>query len=94
MVFRVQKVEEQGDLVVYTLSGRIQSGQLEELRTLLQGEERKVILYLDELSLVSHEGVSFLAHCEANGVELRNCPAYVRKWIEQEPTPGSGAMEK
>jgi len=28
--------------------------------------------------------VRFLAHCEADGVKLDNCPAYIREWIEKE----------
>jgi hypothetical protein len=28
--------------------------------------------------------VKLLALTEARGVELRNCPAYIREWIERE----------
>jgi len=28
--------------------------------------------------------VQFLAGCEAGGMTLENCPAYVRKWIDQQ----------
>jgi hypothetical protein len=27
--------------------------------------------------------VKFLAICEVDGIELRNCPSYVREWIEK-----------
>jgi len=28
--------------------------------------------------------VRFLALCESNGIELRNCPLYMREWIFRE----------
>jgi len=28
--------------------------------------------------------VEFLAGCEAGGMTLESCPAYVRKWIDQQ----------
>lgn len=30
------------------------------------------------------ETVIFLAECEAEGIELKNCPAYIREWITRE----------
>jgi hypothetical protein len=34
--------------------------------------------------LVNQEAVAFLAHCEANGIKLKNCPLHIRNWIDQE----------
>ena len=34
--------------------------------------------------LVDREVVKLLALSEANGIELRNCPAYIREWIAKE----------
>ena len=42
-----------------------------------------VVLDLTEVRLVDREAVQFLARCEAEGVELNNCPAYIREWIEK-----------
>jgi hypothetical protein len=42
---------------------------------------------LKEVKLVDRDVVSFLAGCEAKGVKLVNCPAYIREWIERETTP-------
>jgi hypothetical protein len=33
---------------------------------------------------VDRDIVRFLRACEADGIELRNCPPYIRAWIEQE----------
>ena len=34
--------------------------------------------------LVAREVVKLLAFSEANGIELRNCPAYIREWVARE----------
>jgi hypothetical protein len=36
------------------------------------------------MRLADRDAVKFLRSCEANGVKLENCPAYVREWIERE----------
>jgi hypothetical protein len=43
-----------------------------------------VLLDLSDLTLVDQDVVSFLRHSEADGIELKNCPAYVREWMKQE----------
>jgi hypothetical protein len=64
---------------------------LSELKTLLASEAkgRRPVLDLKDLTLVDQDAVSFLARCEADSIELKNCPAYVRKWIEKERGPGN-----
>jgi len=39
---------------------------------------------LKEINLVDREAARFLARCEAGGVKLENCPAYIREWMERE----------
>ena len=31
-----------------------------------------------------HDAISFLDRCEAAGVTLKNCPAYVREWVTRQ----------
>ena len=54
-----------------------------EMKSLFQseGKGRRLILDLRDLTLVDQAAVSFLKRCEADGVRLENCPAYIRKWI-------------
>ena len=66
---------------MFSLSGRIRSEDVAELRTLLESEQRKIILDLGEVKIVHREAVRFLALCEQDGIPLRNCPAYVLQWI-------------
>jgi sugar/nucleoside kinase (ribokinase family) len=72
--------------VVFTLSGRIEPEDIDELRRVfgLEPAAVHIVLNLKELVLVNGDGVEFLAGCEAAGMTLENCPAYVRKWIEQQ----------
>jgi hypothetical protein len=72
--------------VVFKLSGRMGAGNLCELETLINAEasSRRIVLDLKDLTLVDQGAVSFLRRCEADSLQLRNCPAYIRKWITGE----------
>jgi len=49
-----------------------------------EAEGRRMILDLRDLILVDHDAVRFLKRCEADGIQLKNCPAYIREWITRE----------
>jgi hypothetical protein len=71
--------------VILTLSGRIQAEDIDELGRLLESEgPGHAALDLKDVTLVYRPAVKFLAACEANGIKLENCPAYVREWIRRE----------
>ena len=72
--------------VVFTLSGRMQTEDIEQFRRLLAVETpgQQLIFNLRHVTLVNQDAVTFLAHCEANGIKLENCPLYIRNWIDQE----------
>jgi len=72
---------------VFTVSGRMHSENLAELSNLFEtgSANGRMALDLKELTLVDRYAVRFLKRCESNGIELRNCPAYIRKWITREP---------
>jgi hypothetical protein len=56
------------------------------LQELIETEETakgRLALDLKAVTVVSLEVVRALAAAEANGIELRNCPAYVREWISR-----------
>jgi hypothetical protein len=72
-----------GSSVVFVLSGRIEAEHLGELQRLLDAEEHDTALDLNEVTLVDRDTIQFLARCEADRVQLRNCPAYVRKWLQR-----------
>jgi hypothetical protein len=72
--------------VVFTLSGRIEAEDVAELQRLLEleGEGRRLALDLKDVTLLDRDAVRFLARREADGIQLENCPAYIREWIERE----------
>jgi len=41
-------------------------------------------LELAEVELVDREAVKLLTQAEAEGIELRSCPAYIREWVANE----------
>jgi len=75
--------------VVFTVSGRLGAENLAELKTLFNSEAsgRRIALDLRELTLVDQDAVSFLVRCEAENIQLKNCPAYIREWIARERDP-------
>jgi anti-anti-sigma regulatory factor len=82
-MLKIRRSENDG-LAIFCLSGRIEEQHVSELQELLAGEAEgtKAVLDLEEVRLVDREVVRFLAACEARGISLRNCPSYVREWIE------------
>ena len=70
--------------MVLRLSGQFDGDALDALREAIEREEGPVTVDLTELILVDREAVTLLATCELNGIELRNCPAYIREWVTKE----------
>ncbi len=75
-----------GTFMLFTLSGRIQAADVAELQRLfdLEANKQNITVDLHEVTLVDREAVLFLARCEADGITLVHCRAYIRAWIEQE----------
>jgi hypothetical protein len=44
----------------------------------------RIVLDLKDITLVDRDAVQFLAHAEMVGIEIVNCPEYVRRWIAAE----------
>jgi len=73
--------------VRFAITGRVEAAHVAELRRLIDAEsagDRPIVLDLKEVKLVDREAVSFFVRCEASGIRLENCPAYVREWIRHE----------
>ena len=69
---------------VLTLSGRMEAVQIPQLKELIDRDYRNVILDLRDVRLADRDAVRFLRGCEADGMKLENCPAYVREWMDRE----------
>jgi hypothetical protein len=70
--------------VTYMLSGQIEEEDIAQLEPLIRAEANgsRIVLDLKNLTLVGQGAIAFLARCEANGITLTNCPAYIREWIK------------
>jgi ABC-type transporter Mla MlaB component len=75
---------ETGELVTFLLSGRIEKEDLGELKTVLEKNDKAVVLDLKGVKLVDREAVTFLANFETDNATITNCPPYIREWIRSE----------
>ena len=70
------------------LSGRIQTDQIGSIRSEMDDDCASKILDLSEVTLVDIGVIRFLIRCQEEGVELVQCPPYVREWILRERAEG------
>jgi anti-anti-sigma regulatory factor len=66
------------------LIGELRAEHLDDVLTEIGRRGPGVTLDLDEVDLVDIDAVRFLNACEAQGVEVVNCLAYIREWMFQE----------
>jgi hypothetical protein len=86
----MRKIQRSADgRVFFTVSGRIEAEDVKELRQLLALEAagQQLVLDLRDVTFVNEAAVKFLASWEAGSIELENCPAYIREWIERVKGP-------
>jgi predicted metal-binding protein len=83
MTLRIERSMRQG-IMVFTLSGRMMAEEVAELKALFVTDYRSIVLDLRDVRLADRDAVKFLRDCEADGMKLENCPAYVREWVERE----------
>ena len=86
MTCKIERAFTPDDVVVLRVSGRIDGMDVATLRESMEKENTRncgLAIDLTEVTLVSQEAVEALAVAEANGIELRNCPAYVREWVSR-----------
>jgi hypothetical protein len=101
MSFRIDRIVGANSLVVLSISGKISRQHVDTLRNVLRQEAGVLAIDLKNVCLVDLEAVQLLALTEDSGMELRNCPAYIREWVTREradmqtdaPDHGTGAKE-
>ena len=79
MTLRIDRVEGR-----VRLSGDFRSEQVHQVKAELDRCQSPVALDLEEVSLVDAEAIRFLNSCEAAGVSVQHCSAYIRAWMSQE----------
>jgi hypothetical protein len=70
------------------LIGRIESGLIICIQSAMSDCCGRTILDLSEVTLVDVEVVRFLISSEDKGIELVQCPPYVREWMLRERVEG------
>ena len=72
--------------VAFTLSGEMDEESIAELETLInsEGNSRRIVLDLKDVTLVNEDAITFLERCESNSITLENCPPYIREWIKRQ----------
>jgi hypothetical protein len=82
MTCRIDRISiEQG--IVLRISGRIAAEDLDVLRAAI-ADGGAAAIDLTEVELVDRDAVMLLSLSEAQGIELRNCPTYIREWVTRE----------
>ena len=70
--------------MILHFSGQITEQDTDTLRASVEQNGNVVALDLGDILIVDRESIKLLALCQCNGLELRNCPAYIREWITRE----------
>jgi hypothetical protein len=84
MTFKIERLAGKESATVLRVCGRVQIECVNTLKDLLEAENSGIVLDLLEVTLADGDAASFLALCELKGTELRNCPAFLRGWVDKE----------
>ena len=82
-MLKIERIARPGCAVIKPI-GRLEIELLPELERQLETEEARIVLEMDDVTLVDVEVVRFLIECETRGIELHGCSAYIREWIARE----------
>lgn len=86
-MLRIEKNSD-GCVTRLKLSGRVSSDHIASIRSAMNDGCARKILDLGEITLVDIPVVRFLISCENEGIELAQCPPYVREWMLRERVEG------
>jgi anti-anti-sigma regulatory factor len=72
--------------VILKISGRMDAENVADVKKAVESEDDglRIVLDLQDLTLVDQDAVTFLADCETTGIKIINGPAYIREWIARE----------
>jgi anti-anti-sigma regulatory factor len=73
-----------GETATLRISGQIDESHLAGIEAEVRRFRSRLVFDLAEATLVDRAVVRFLAAREVEGVQLLNCPRYIREWIGRE----------
>src|SRR2546428_13937771 len=80
MTLRIESVSDEHGTTI-RLIGRMQAQHVEELKAQIGASGARVVLDLEELSLLDIDAVRFLGTCQAGGLSTGQCPPYLNDWL-------------
>jgi anti-anti-sigma regulatory factor len=83
MTLRIETASD-GETATIRLIGRIESESLKELRAQVRRHRPRLVLDLDEVTLVDVGVIHFLIAAEREGIDLLNCAPYIQEWMSRE----------
>ena len=84
MIFKIERLVGREHEIVLCVCGRMQIECVNTIKELIEAENNGIVLDLLEVTLADGDAATFFAFCELNGTELKNCPAFLRGWVDQE----------
>jgi hypothetical protein len=84
MTFKIERLAGEENATVLRVCGRVQIECVKTIRGLIEAENTGIVLDLLEVTLADGDAATFFAFCELKGTELKNCPAFLRGWVDKE----------
>jgi len=86
MTLKIEKIATERGTVI-RLIGRLRREHLGVLTKQIESCMDEITLDLDELALISLEGVRFLIACQGRGIAVANASPYITDWMRRERMP-------
>ena len=88
MAFRIE-THSDGHCTTIRLIGQFRAEHLPDLSTEIRTGGSRIVVDLEEITLVDLDAIRFLRDCETEGVVLINCSSYITTWIAKERSSGT-----
>ena len=79
-MLRIEK-ESDGRVTRLLVSGHIQADGIACIKSAMKDASKRKLLDLRDVTLVDITAIRFLIRCEKEGIELAQCPPFVREWM-------------
>jgi hypothetical protein len=84
MTYKIEHLAGEEGRIVLRIAGHLQSEHVGTIEELIARQGGLVAIDLSQLILIDRHAVCYLAGCEMRGIELRNCPLFIREWLNRE----------
>ena len=84
-MFSLTAMPQSDGFVIVALTGSVSEDVLPEIHRVIE-TDRRVALDLSEVTLMDRTAARFFAEQVQRGIELVDCPSYLKRWILREIT--------